>query len=450
MTNRKKPNLDTRVKVYIMNWEMDVCKELQALKVKLMMCQPSSKAYVKAKIETLVGVLDLLQGRKAMKTSKLKLRKEITSLKHELQMAQASIQEMATSLHVQKKINFDFKIQLHRQFKVTQDVQKSYQAVRNQLTMFYKCRLDALRFGNEDLNPNLQELQQSSSLPSIKASPDLSGLLRQLKNSAMELERHVPSLLASRDQRAETENLQTSSSLRASRGDRKAETEELQTASILLAGKGWDQNAEIKGLQTLSSLLPSEEWDEKAETAEALLTPSILLPGKEWDQKAETEGLQTGSILLPSEEWDQKTETEEAFQVKSTCKDLCVQMQGVLQLKMEVLEKDLCVKDVQASKEKGFQGFKVDFLQKDIYRTIESTIRSQTETIEKLEVALLEAREKLSVEHQRFRAVVCMAEQRWATRFMELKRELQGITNGRPKRHNWLVRLFSCQKILIS
>ena len=136
--------------------------------------------------------------------------------------------------------------------------------------------------------------------------------------------------------------------------------------------------------------------------------------------------------------------------IQNTCKDLCVQKKEVLQLDKQVLEKDLCVKDVQASKEKSYQGLKVDLLQRDIYRTIESTIRNQSETIEKLEVALIETKEHLKVERQRFSAVVLMSEQRWTTRFLELKKEIQGLNNGRSKRHNWLVRLFSCHKVLMS
>lgn len=115
MTTAKTENLDCRVKSYIQNWEMDVCKKLQSTKVRLMSCTPRDRAHLKDKAETLCAVLDLLQGKNTKETrSTIDLMEEIADLKSKLKAADAKQKETADSLCAEQKMSRDFKLQLEK------------------------------------------------------------------------------------------------------------------------------------------------------------------------------------------------------------------------------------------------------------------------------------------------------------------------------------------------
>lgn len=115
MATAKTENLDCRVKSYIQNWEMDVCKKLQSTKVRLMSCTPRDRAHLKDKAETLCAVLDLLQGKNTKETrSTIDLMEEIADLKSKLKAADAKQKETADSLCAEQKMSRDFKLQLEK------------------------------------------------------------------------------------------------------------------------------------------------------------------------------------------------------------------------------------------------------------------------------------------------------------------------------------------------
>lgn len=133
MRRKNFPDVDARVQSYVHEWERQVTQHLQSTKVKLMWCSSHERAELKTHLETLGGVLDLLQGKKAKDTGNRELSEEISSLKSKLGKSEANIQLLLAAFHAQKKLNKDLKIQLRRQFKVSLNAEKKNQELRQHL-----------------------------------------------------------------------------------------------------------------------------------------------------------------------------------------------------------------------------------------------------------------------------------------------------------------------------
>lgn len=133
MRRKNFPDVDARVQSYVHEWEKQVTQHLQSTKVKLMWCSSHERAELKAHLETLGGVLDLLQGKKAKETGNRELSEEISSLKSKLGKSEANVQLLLAAFHAQKKLNKDLKIQLRRQFKVSLNAEKKNQELRQHL-----------------------------------------------------------------------------------------------------------------------------------------------------------------------------------------------------------------------------------------------------------------------------------------------------------------------------
>lgn len=133
MRRKNFPDVDARVQSYVHEWEKQVTQHLQSTKVRLMWCSSHERAELKTHLETLGGVLDLLQGKKAKETGNRELSEEISSLKSKLGKSEANVQLLLAAFHAQKKLNKDLKIQLRRQFKVSLNAEKKNQELRQHL-----------------------------------------------------------------------------------------------------------------------------------------------------------------------------------------------------------------------------------------------------------------------------------------------------------------------------
>lgn len=131
MTNP--PDLDTRVQNYVKEWEKRASNELQSTKMELICCKPYDRPRLKQSIETLGGVLDLLQGRRTKKNTKNAMRKEITSLRLKLREAEEFQKKTAASCETLTKVNHDLKIQLRRQNKVALEFQRQNKELRHRI-----------------------------------------------------------------------------------------------------------------------------------------------------------------------------------------------------------------------------------------------------------------------------------------------------------------------------
>lgn len=149
MRRKNFPDVDARVQSYVHEWEKQVTQQLQSTKVKLMWCSSHERAELKTHLETLGGVLDLLQGKKAKETGNRELSEEISSLKSKLGKSEANVQLLLAAFHAQKKLNKDLKIQLRRQFKVSLNAEKKNQELRQHLMKTRETKAS----GSTQLNP---------------------------------------------------------------------------------------------------------------------------------------------------------------------------------------------------------------------------------------------------------------------------------------------------------
>lgn len=149
MRRKNFPDVDARVQSYVHEWEKQVTQQLQSTKVKLMWCSSHERAELKTHLETLGGVLDLLQGKKAKETGNRELSEEISSLKSKLGKSEANVQLVLAAFHAQKKLNKDLKIQLRRQFKVSLNAEKKNQELRQHLMKTRETKAS----GSTQLNP---------------------------------------------------------------------------------------------------------------------------------------------------------------------------------------------------------------------------------------------------------------------------------------------------------
>lgn len=135
MSSMKKnlPDLDARVQAFVHDWEELVTQQLQATKVKLLWCTGQERAKLKTHLETLAGVVDLLQGRRYKETCDRELSEEIYSLRAKLGKSEANVKLLLAAFQAQKKLNKDLKVQLRRQFKVSLTAEKKNQELRQQL-----------------------------------------------------------------------------------------------------------------------------------------------------------------------------------------------------------------------------------------------------------------------------------------------------------------------------
>lgn len=133
MRRKNLPDLDARVQAFIHDWEELVTQQLQATKVKLLWCSGQERAKLKTHLETLAGVVDLLQGRRSKETCNRELSEEIYSLKAKLGKSEANVKLLLAAFQAQKKLNKDLKVQLRRQFKVSLTAEKKNQELRQQL-----------------------------------------------------------------------------------------------------------------------------------------------------------------------------------------------------------------------------------------------------------------------------------------------------------------------------
>lgn len=133
MRRKNLPDLDARVQTFVHDWEELVTQQLQATKVKLLWCSGQERAKLKAHLETLAGVIDLLQGRRFKETSDRDLSEEISSLKAKLGKSEANVKLLLAAFQAQKKLNKDLKVQLRRQFKVSLTAERKNQELRQQL-----------------------------------------------------------------------------------------------------------------------------------------------------------------------------------------------------------------------------------------------------------------------------------------------------------------------------
>lgn len=133
MKRKNFPDLDARVQAFVHDWEELVTQQLQATKVKLLWCSGQERAKLKTHLETLAGVVDLLQGRRSKETCDRELSEEIYSLKAKLGKSEANVKLLLAAFQAQKKLNKDLKVQLRRQFKVSLTAEKKNQELRQQL-----------------------------------------------------------------------------------------------------------------------------------------------------------------------------------------------------------------------------------------------------------------------------------------------------------------------------
>lgn len=133
MRRKNLPDLDARVQTFVHDWEELVTQQLQATKVKLLWCSGPERAELKNHLETLVAVVDLLQGRRSKETCDRELREEIARLKAKLGKSEANVKLLLAAFQAQKKLNKDLKVQLRRQFKVSLTAEKKNQELRQQL-----------------------------------------------------------------------------------------------------------------------------------------------------------------------------------------------------------------------------------------------------------------------------------------------------------------------------
>lgn len=133
MRRKNLPDLDTRVQAFVHDWEELVTQQLQATKVKLLWCSGQERAKLKTHLETLAGVVDLLQGRRSKETCDRELSEEIYNLKAKLGKSEANVKLLLAAFQAQKKLNKDLKVQLRRQFKVSLTSEKKNQELRQQL-----------------------------------------------------------------------------------------------------------------------------------------------------------------------------------------------------------------------------------------------------------------------------------------------------------------------------
>lgn len=133
MRRKNLPDLDARVQTFVHDWEELVTQQLQATKVKLLWCSGQERAKLKTHLETLAGVVDLLQGRRSKETCDRELSEEIYSLKAKLGKSEANVKLLLAAFQAQKKLNKDLKVQLRRQFKVSLTAERKNQDLRQQL-----------------------------------------------------------------------------------------------------------------------------------------------------------------------------------------------------------------------------------------------------------------------------------------------------------------------------
>lgn len=133
MRRKNLPDLDSRVQTFVHDWEELVTQQLQATKVKLLWCSGQERAELKNHLETLVAVVDLLQGRRSKETCNRELSEEISGLKARLGRSEAEVRLLLAAFQAQKKLNKDLKVQLRRQFKVSLTAERKNQELRQQL-----------------------------------------------------------------------------------------------------------------------------------------------------------------------------------------------------------------------------------------------------------------------------------------------------------------------------
>lgn len=109
-------DLNTRVALYVKDWEEKVYKELHSTKVQLHLSRGRDRVGLKMAIETLREVYYLLQGGGVTKRGKQSRREEITFLTKKLQKTEDRRWHYADRCCVLEKQNCDLKIQLERQF----------------------------------------------------------------------------------------------------------------------------------------------------------------------------------------------------------------------------------------------------------------------------------------------------------------------------------------------
>lgn len=190
MRRKNFPDVDARVQSYVHEWEKQVTQHLQSTKVKLMWCSSHERAELKTHLETLGGVLDLLQGKKAKETGNRELSEEISSLKSKLGKSEANVQLLLAAFHAQKKLNKDLKIQLRRQFKVSLNAEKK----------------------NQELRQHLMKTQETKASSSTQLSPQAPAELRTKLESAAG--RQAAEALLDRSPRKEAPGKEQESQLR--------------------------------------------------------------------------------------------------------------------------------------------------------------------------------------------------------------------------------------------
>lgn len=135
LPEKKQTKLQSGVKNFTQEWEKDIRHQLTVTKTALLCCRQEERAFYKEKAKTLNNVLHLLQDKTPAKKSNL--REETESLKTQLQQVTRDYEKTSANYTLHKTLNTDLKIQLHRQFKSTNDAVKENKALR--------CKVQSMR-----------------------------------------------------------------------------------------------------------------------------------------------------------------------------------------------------------------------------------------------------------------------------------------------------------------
>lgn len=383
MANSDMAALDSSVTAYIKDWQTSLQGDIRETRMGLMRCKPDERGPLETRLQTLDAVSERLGGYPAETDGTAQLRREITVLKLQLEEAEADRKKLEDRLSASVKTNEDVKIKF----------QQSYAEMLEDMM-------------TQEHNYQLKGALNSALASGLKSAIDVDRR-HKLEEASMQLE---------------------------PRGQGSTEAPlDLSELVIRLEKSTRDLEQHVSSRQR-----GEQQRDQAAETKETKETKEM----KETLQAAETETKETEEMKETLQAAETKTkETEETLQAVRTCMNVCVETFGVLRSRMEKLESGLQVKDAQPS---GLEDDRVISIRIGDFQTVvgealtelsaayQPLLESRT-----TETANLQATDKMTRVLQRVRRInLGLIVQNKLSRHKE--------RDSKPKRRNWLQRLFSC------
>lgn len=311
MRRKNLPDLDSRVQTFVHDWEELATQQLQATKVKLLWCSGQERAQLKNHLETLVAVLDLLQGRRSKETCDRELSEEISGLKARLGRSEAEVRLLLAAFQAQKKLNKDLKVQLRRQFKVSLTAERKNQELRQQLK-------------NQENREN-QENQEN------RVSPGRPGPQTPADQDPLQApEREAPRVLRGEEPRVE---LQEKKERRRRRRERPAHEQRT------VAGSGEEKRAESRAVapekRAWSVGVTSDRWAEPVGVASVKRAESEGVASETWGESrgvASEKRAESGGVASETRAEPVGMAADLRAALMKVCQQLQVQHQGLKEL----------------------------------------------------------------------------------------------------------------------